>query len=245
MRGVYNDKSITTNNTTMNEKSIFSILETIENPYLITLIILIISLAVIYKEAIIKNVIGKFFKKKKPVQKIQDLLLHDVFATLERATHEVKIMKFYTNKKYDKVKSKMCYDFTKSKSRTCAMHMKNLARYPKMETMSNAELKNFIIDAQNKMHKDYVENTRNLWLAKGILEEDVDHVIHLFETFRYDVVSSFEHRIESIFGSSFHTTNFDKTLAVFNMWAMGIDLLPRDMQITFEGLNGKFKNIRY
>jgi len=26
---------------------------------------------------------------------------------------------------------------------------------------------------------------------------------------------------------------------------MGIDLLPRDMQITFEGLNGKFKNIKY
>ena len=111
--------------------------------------------------------------------------------------------------------------------------------------MTNTELKNFIIKAQTDMHKDYVENTKNLWLAKGIKAKDVDHVIHLFETFRYDVVSSFEHRIESIFGSSFHRTNFDKVLAVFNMWAMGIDLLPRDMQVTFEGLNGKFKNIKY
>ena len=111
--------------------------------------------------------------------------------------------------------------------------------------MSNTELKNFIIEAQNLMHKDYVKNTKNLWLSKGIPEEDVDHVIHLFETFRYDVVSSFEHRIESIFGSPFHRTNFEKTLAVFDMWAMGIDLLPRDMQVTFEGLNGKFKNIKY
>jgi hypothetical protein len=29
------------------------------------------------------------------------------------------------------------------------------------------------------------------------------------------------------------------------MWAMGIDLLPRDMQTTFESLNGKFKNLKY
>ena len=229
----------------MNDRTILRLFESIENPYLITAIILVISLAVIYKEAIIKNVIGKVFKKKSPVQKIQDLLQHDVFSTLERATHEVKVMKFYTHKEYDKVKSKMCYDFTKSKSRTCAMHMRNIARFPDMETMTNMELKNFIIKAQIDMHKDYVENTKNLWLAKGIKAKDVDHVIHLFETFRYDVVSSFEHRIESIFGSSFHRTNFDKVLAVFNMWAMGIDLLPRDMQITFEGLNGKFKNIKY
>ena len=229
----------------MNDRTILRLFESIENPYLVTAIILVISLAVIYKEAIIKNVIGRLCKKKKPVQKIQDLLQHDVFATLERVTLEVKVMKFYTSKEYDKVKSRMCYDFTKNKSRTCAMHMKNIARYSKLETMTNMELKNFIIKSQTEMHKDYVENTRNFWIAKGIKNKDVDHVIHLFETFRYDVVSSFEHRIESIFGSSFHRTNFDKVLAVFNMWAMGIDLLPRDMQVTFEGLNGKFKNIKY
>ena len=95
------------------------------------------------------------------------------------------------------------------------------------------------------MHRDYVSNVRELWLSKGIPEDDVQHVIHLFETFRYDVVASFSHRIESIFGSTFHRNNFEKVLAVYNMWAMGIDLLPRDMQVTFEGLNGKFKNIKY
>ena len=29
------------------------------------------------------------------------------------------------------------------------------------------------------------------------------------------------------------------------MWAMGVDLLPKDMQTTFENLNGKFKDIKY
>ena len=229
----------------MNENTILTALELIENPYLISFVLLVVIVAMIYQKSIMKLILDLLSKKKNKKQRIEDLLLHNVFVTLERAVLEVKVMKFYTNKQYDKVKSRMCYDFTKSKSRTCAMHMKNLARFPKLETMSNTELKNFIIEAQNLMHKDYVKNTKNLWLSKGIPEEDVDHVIHLFETFRYDVVSSFEHRIESIFGSSFHRTNFDKTLAVFDMWAMGIDLLPRDMQVTFEGLNGKFKNIKY
>ena len=229
----------------MNENTILTALELIENPYLISFVLLVVIVAMIYQKSIMKLILDLLSKKKNKKQRIEDLLLHNVFVTLERAVLEVKVMKFYTNKQYDKVKSRMCYDFTKSKSRTCAMHMKNLARFPKLETMSNTELKNFIIEAQNLMHKDYVKNTKNLWLSKGIPEEDVDHVIHLFETFRYDVVSSFEHRIESIFGSPFHRTNFEKTLAVFDMWAMGIDLLPRDMQVTFEGLNGKFKNIKY
>ena len=229
----------------MNDKTFISALELIENPYLVGVILFAIATTMVYKKEITRLLVDKLFKKKKRKPTIQDLLQHDIFATLERAVLEVKVMKFYTNKKYDKVKSKMCYDFTKSKSRTCAMHMRNLARFPELETMSNTELKNFVIDAQNKMHKDYVKNTKNLWLSKGIPQDDVDHVIHLFETFRYDVVSSFAHRIESTFGSSFHESNFDKMLAIFDMWAMGIDLLPRDMQVTFEGLNGKFQDIKY
>lgn len=229
----------------MSDKTILNILQQIDNPYLISLILLLVIVIMIYKVEIASFVRRLGITKRKKNKKIQELLHHDVFSTLERAAFEVKVMKFYTGKKYDKVKSKMCYDFTKSKSRTCAMHMKNLARYPKLEKMQNNELKNFVIDAQNEMHKEYVKNTKNLWLSKGIPSGDVDHVIHLFETFRYDVVNSFAHRIESIFGSSFHETNFDKMLAVFDMWAMGIDLLPRDMQITFEGLNGKFQDIKY
>ena len=229
----------------MSDLQFINILQKIENPYLVAGVLLVAILVTTFKRDIIAMCRFKFLKRRSRKHRIDDLLNHDVFATLERATLEVKVMKFYTNKRYDKVKSKMCYDFTKSKSRTCAMHMKNLARYPKMETMTIMELKNFVIQAQNEMHKDYVNNTKELWINKGIPEDDVDHVIHLFETFRYDVVSSFSHRIESIFGSSFHKTNFDKMLAIFDMWAMGIDLLPRDMQVTFEGLNGKFQDIKY
>ena len=133
----------------MNENTILTALELIENPYLISFVLLVVIVAMIYQKSIMKLILDLLSKKKNKKQRIEDLLLHNVFVTLDRATHEVKVMKFYTNKQYDKVKSRMCYDFTKSKSRTCAMHMKNLARFPKLETMSNIELKNFIIEAQN------------------------------------------------------------------------------------------------
>ena len=34
-------------------------------------------------------------------------------------------------------------------------------------------------------------------------------------------------------------------LSIFDMWAMGVDLLPKDMNTTFESLNGRFKSINY
>tara|TARA_R110002126_G_scaffold176605_1_gene325241 strand:+ start:301 stop:954 length:654 start_codon:yes stop_codon:yes gene_type:complete len=189
--------------------------------------------------------LGKnFFKKKKP-KKVEYLKNHDIFNAMRRAQGEVKIMKFYTSKKYDKVKSKMCYDFTKHKAEQCTKHILEILNNPKIDTTPTDKLKTIITRRQNDMHVDYISAIRTDWLAKGIPAKDVDHVIHLFEKFRHDVVNSFEYRIESIFASTYHESNFSKVLAVLNMWAMGFDLLPRDMQITFENLNGKFKDIDY
>ena len=107
------------------------------------------------------------------------------------------------------------------------------------------KLKRIILEEQNLMHEEYIRAIIKDWSYKGISQTDIDYIIQLFEKFRYDVVVSFEHRINSIFGNSYNETNFGLMLAVFEMWAMGIDLLPRDMQTTFESLNGKFKDIKY
>tara|TARA_R110000868_G_scaffold321319_1_gene582373 strand:- start:147 stop:809 length:663 start_codon:yes stop_codon:yes gene_type:complete len=176
---------------------------------------------------------------------IRDLRDHDVFNTLKRVKEEVANMKFYTHNDYDRVKTRMCYDFTKHKVDVCSSYIFDLVDMKSIESISKDKLKSIIIEKQIEMHKAYIHNIRKDWLRRGINEEDVDYVIHLFETFRYDVVNSFEHRINSIFGASYHKSNFLLVLAVLEMWAMGIDLLPRDMQTTFVSLNGKFKNIKY
>jgi hypothetical protein len=123
--------------------------------------------------------------------------------------------------------------------------MKNLLNTRNIDNMNKDKLKLFVLDEQRFMHEEYINSIIKEWKLKGIQSEDIDYIVRLFEKFRYDVVVSFEHRINSIFGNSYNDTNFSLMLAVFEMWAMGIDLLPRDMQTTFESLNGKFKNLKY
>ena len=196
-------------------------------------------------EVIIPQFIKTIFKKKEKKRLIVQLENHDIFSTLVRVRNEVANLKFYTHGEYDKIKTRMCYDFTKHKSIKCSARMLELIRTRGIDEMDRDELKKLILDEQNYMHREYIKSIRIEWDLKGVDPQDVDYVIHLFEKFRYDVIVSFEHRINSIFGSSYNKDNFSLMLAVLEMWAMGIDLLPRDMQTTFESLNGKFKDIKY
>ena len=196
-------------------------------------------------EIILPQFIKSIFKKKEKKRLIIDLENHDVFSTLDRVRNEVANLKFYTHGEYDKVKTRMCYDFTKHKSIKCSARMLEIVRTKDIDTMDRDKLKKFILLEQGDMHREYIKAIRIEWDLKGVSPQDVDYVIHLFEKFRYDVIVSFEHRINSIFGSSYNKDNFTLMLAVLEMWAMGIDLLPRDMSTTFESLNGKFKDIKY
>ena len=196
-------------------------------------------------EIILPQFIKSIFKKKEKKRLIIELENHDVFSTLDRVRNEVANLKFYTHGEYDKVKTRMCYDFTKHKSIKCSARMLEIVRTKDIDTMDRDKLKKFILLEQGDMHREYIKAIRIEWDLKGVSPQDVDYVIHLFEKFRYDVVVSFEHRINSIFGSTYNKDNFALMLAVLEMWAMGIDLLPRDMSTTFESLNGKFKDIKY
>ena len=196
-------------------------------------------------ELILPQFIKSIFSKKEKKRLIIGLENHDVFSTLVRVRNEVANLKFYTHGEYDKVKTRMCYDFTKHKSIKCSARMLEIVRTKDIDTMDRDKLKKFILLEQGDMHREYIKAIRIEWDLKGVSPQDVDYVIHLFEKFRYDVIVSFEHRINSIFGSSYNKDNFTLMLAVLEMWAMGIDLLPRDMSTTFESLNGKFKDIKY
>lgn len=191
------------------------------------------------------NSLVKKISNRKRKRRVIDLKNHDIFNTLTRARNEVANLKFYTHGEYDKVKTRMCYDFAKHKALKCNSYIMDVLMIRGIDDMNRDELKKLILEEQNSMHRAYIKAIRIEWDLKGVEVDDVDYVIHLFEKFRYDVIVSFEHRINSIFGSTYNETNFELMLAVLEMWAMGIDLLPKDMQTTFESLNGKFKDIKY
>lgn len=208
-------------------------------------ILLFISIIFYFFKKPLSELIKKVsFKKETKENKIKDLINHDLFNTLARVKLEVKNMKFYTHGKYDANKTRMCYDFTRFKSDVCYKRFQEFLDRD-LDSISLDALKREMLTEMGIMHEEYVNETSNFWLQKGITKEDVDYIIELFERFRFDVVQSFVNRIEAIFSTSYHPTNFDKILACYDMFAMGVDLLPKDMQTTFEALNGRFTNISY
>ena len=210
--------------------------------WMIFILLLIFVISYFYKKPITSLMMKIRLKNKD--RKVNELINHDLFNTFDRVKLEVKNMKFYTHGKYDPVKSKMCCDFTNFKTEVCYQRFEELLEI-NLDTMNVDELKSLILKEMNNMHVNYIEKITTHWLSKGISNEDVNYIVELFEKFRYDVVQSFSNRIDAIFSASYHDTNFKRILACYDMFAMGVDLLPKDMQTTFESLNGKFMNISY
>lgn len=224
-----------------------SLLKAVDHPLLATIIILCIALTFIFKDKIFSYITLPSVKKRKIKDnfKIKDLESHDIFNTLYRVKNEVKNSKFYTHGVFDTTKTKMCNDFANFKVDVCYQGFKDFISDEGLENVQKDKLKIEITKLQNKLHEKYIEQIKDHWRKRGISLEDAEYIVDLFEKFRYDVLVSFEHRINSIFGTSYHKSNFDLMLAIMEMWAMGIDLLPKDMQTTFESVNGRFKDIDY
>ena len=142
-------------------------------------------------EAILPAFVGqlanRWFGKKVKKNVIEDLKNHDVFSTMLRVRNEVATLKFYTHGEFDRVKTRMCYDFTKHKTLKCSVRMNDLIMTRGIDEMGRDELKKIILEEQNNMHRDYIKAIRIEWDLKGVEPKDVDYAIHLFEKFRYDV----------------------------------------------------------
>lgn len=216
--------------------------ENIEGSLISSLVILVLAFMFLFKKDIpvwINRVLS--LKNKLTINSLQH---HDLFNTCVRVEKEVSLMKFYSHGQYDIIKSKMCKDFVKYKIKICTKGFEDILKV-NIEGITPDAFKKYIVDAQNKMHVDYINAIREDWRGRNISEDNIKYVVELFETFRYDVVKAFEYRINSIFSSTSHTNNTRRLLAIFEMWAFGIDILPRDMHTTFETLNGIFKEIDY
>jgi hypothetical protein len=224
-------------------QEISSILNSKLSPIMIFILVLLVVILYYFHKPI-SAWFTSLIKRKEKVQDIKSLRSHDIFNTLQRVKQEVSHMKFYTHGVFDANKSRMCSDFAKFKCNVCTDKFLEFLDND-FSKINSDELKQLMLKEMWGMHAEYIKQIRSFWLEKGIKNQDVDYVIELFEKFRYDVVVSFQNRIDGIFASSYHKNNFDKILACYEMYAMGIDLLAKDMLTTFEALNGRFTNINY
>ena len=188
--------------------------------------------------------VTSLIKRKEKPQEIKSLKSHDLFSTLQRVKQEAMFLKFYSHGLFDETKSRMCTDFVKFKSDVCNEKFEEFLNHD-FTKLSSDELKQLTLSSLWNMHQIYIDKIRTNWLSKGIKKDDVDYVIQLFESFRYPVVIGFQHRVDAIFSCEHYDNHFKKILACYNIFSFGIDLLPKDLQDTFEAINGKFSNIKY
>lgn len=218
----------------------FDFLSHINLPPYLLFIVIIFGILIYYFHKDISKLIGK----KEVKEDIKDLKSHNLFSTLTRVKNEAIFLKFFSHGKYDVTKSKMCSDFVKFKCDVCSLRFSEFLD-SEIDKLSTDELKNIVLSDMWAMHNEYINQIKIHWLSKGIKSEDIDYAIELFEKFRHDVVLSFQHRIDAIFSCEHYNNNFKKILATYEMYAMGIDLLPKDLLTTFETINGKFADIKY
>ena len=188
--------------------------------------------------------IGTCIFKKNKFKTISSLKTHDVFHTCLRVKKEIQNMSFKTDGEFDRTKTLMCSDLAKAKTEVCSDRINTLLD-DEMIKIDPQAMKQAIFKEQILMHEVYIDIIKKDWALRGIPAEDIEYVVYMFEKHRADVIESFENRINSIFGSEYHRDNYDRMLAILEMWSMGIDLLPKDMKTTFEALNGRFKHIKY
>ena len=206
------------------------------------LVVLVVILYYFHKP--ISAWVTSLIKRKEKAHDIKSLKSHDIFSTLQRVKQEAMFLKFFSHGKYDETKSRMSADFVRFKCDVCSDKFESFLDND-FSKLSSDELKHLILSSLWNMHEIYIDKIRTHWLSKGISKEDVDYVIELFEVFRHGVVLGFQHRTEAIFSCEHYDTHFSKILACYNIYAFGIDLLPKDLQDTFEAINGKFANIKY
>jgi hypothetical protein len=224
-------------------QEISSILNSKLSPIMIfILVVLVVVLYYFHKP--ISTWFTSLIKRKEKLQDIKSLKSHDIFSTLQRVKQEAMFLKFFSHGKYDETKSRMSADFVRFKCSVCSDKFESFLDND-FSKLSSDELKHLILSSLWNMHEIYIDKIRTHWLSKGISKEDVNYVIELFEVFRHGVVLGFQHRTEAIFSCEHYDTHFSKILACYNIYAFGIDLLPKDLQDTFEAINGKFANIKY
>ena len=186
----------------------------------------------------------KLVKKQKNNESLSKLVNHDIFNVIEQVRYDIKRVIFHTHGTIDKNKTRIFCDFMNFKLDSVTNNFIDFLSKVDKQTDKD-ELKKELLDMLSDTVEEYTEHTRIHFLNKGLSVEDCDYIILLFEKWRYDTIKSLVSRINNIFASDFHSNNFERLLASFEVASMAIELIPKDGVNSFEEINGRFKEIIY
>ena len=175
---------------------------------------------------------------------IKDLKNHDVFNAIEQTRYDIKRTFFKTSGEIDRNKTRIFCDFMNFKLDAISKNFDLFLSKVDNKTPKD-QVKKMLLDMLSDTVDEYTQKTRKHFLDKKLSVDDCDYIINLFEEWRFDTIKSLVSRVNNIFASDFHSNNFERLLASFEVSSMAIELITKDGVCSFNEMNGRFKRIVY
>jgi len=222
---------------------------------LLTFIVIVLATAMyLFKDVISKKI--QDYKLRKNCNSttedgqydFDDLSYHDLFSVIFEVKSAIKRYHF-DEEDGGETKTRIFHDFLNIMLNEIFENMKQLIQtisaQHKEGDVSRDELKQTIRKALNVIVDNYCMKGEHHLIDKGLTKRDATYVVELFENWRSETRASINSRIDAMFASSFHTNNFQRTLAVYELISVSVSLIPKDGIRSFKEMNGKFKTIQY
>ncbi|EKT3962776.1 hypothetical protein [Flavobacterium psychrophilum] len=201
--------------------------------------ILLFFLALFY---IFKDPITEKIKEYRKAKKVESLVSHDVFLTIDKVVIMVEGLDFLTNGEFDENKTALLKVLIDKKLNTVKSMFKLFLLDPKMNSCTGQELKAETINTLTNIVKTYTADALDEMMRKGISREDAKFLINAYENFRREIVDAFLDRVESIASNENYGSNYDKLSAIMEVIAISLYIIPKDAKSALDAVNGRFKN---
>ena len=176
-------------------------------------------------------------KQKKP---ITELKYHRLFQVVEQVGKRVEGINFITHGEVDKVKTMLMNVLIQEKLTNVSIVFTDFLDDAELRVCSGNALRAKVATSLRGLVGNYNDSARDLFVDIGISEEDAVYLIESYEEYRLDLVNGFLESLDDISTNDDYSSNYDKINAIYELVALSIYLIPKDVRIALDSVNGRF-----
>ena len=186
------------------------------------------------KEREIEKILNK---QRKP---ITELKYHRLFQVVEQVEKRVEGIQFITHGEIDKVKTMLMNILIQEKLTSVKRVFTDFLDDSELRVCSGNALRAKVATSLRGLVGNYNDNSRDLFVDVGVSEEDASYLIDAYEEYRLDLVNGFLESLDDISTNDDYSSNYDKINAIYELVALSIYLIPKDVRIALDSVNGRF-----
>ena len=186
------------------------------------------------KEREIEKILNK---QRKP---ITELKYHRLFQVILQVEKRVEGIEFITHGKVDNVKTMLMNLLIQEKLASVKRVFTDFLDDAELRVCSGNALRSKVTSALRGLVGNYNDNARDLFVDVGVSEVDAMYLIEAYEDYRADLVNGFLESLDDISTNDDYSSNYDKINAIYELVALSIYLIPKDVRVALDSVNGRF-----